>query len=155
MEVLIRKAKPEELQIVQDLNHDLFLSDADKDPYLNLNWPYEDGKNYFQKMISGETGICLLAEISGQVVGYLAGSLKKEVPTYRPVQLAELENMFVKSEYRSQGIGEKLATEFLSWAKENGAKRALVSAFTPNTRALKFYARVGFKPYCTNLEADL
>lgn len=155
MDVTIRKARPEELKTIQDLNHDLFKSDYSSDTFLNKNWPYKEGKKYFQGMISGENGVCYVAEINSKIVGYLAGSIKKQTPSYRPIKLSEIENMFVKENYRNKGIGEKLAKLFLQWSKDNGAARCFVSAYTPNVRAITFYNKVGFQPYSSTLEVKV
>ena len=92
---VIRKARLEDLKTVQDLNHALFASDGSRDKYLNHNWPYEDGKAYFEKRIGGKDFICLAAEVKSGIVGYLAGKLLKAEP-WRLVKKTELENMFVQ-----------------------------------------------------------
>jgi GNAT superfamily N-acetyltransferase len=155
METIIRKAKAEDLRAVQDLNHALFESDSSSDDTLNLNWPYEDGEEYFRRMIAGETGVCYVAEVNDEIVGYLAGSIKLEQPSYSTVRRSELENMFVKEEFRSQGIGEKLAKTFLQWSKSSGVAKSFVQAYAPNQRAIAFYQRAGFAPYSVELEIDL
>jgi GNAT superfamily N-acetyltransferase len=152
-EILIRKAHPEELKIIQDLNHQLFLFDYERDPDLNVQWPYEkDGEEYFRKMIDGEIGVCFVAEVEGKVVGYLAGCGELETPSYRPVKRAELENMFVIEEYRGAGVGTKLANEFIDWSHSKGVQHIFVSAYAGNERAIKFYQKAGFKPYAFELE---
>jgi ribosomal protein S18 acetylase RimI-like enzyme len=154
MKVAIRKARDTELKTVQDLNYALFVSDSKSDQELNMNWPYEDGKDYFKKMIEGSIGACFVAEVGGEVIGYLAGSIKAQTPSYRPVKRSELENMFVREEYRNKGIGEKLVKKFLSWSKENGISNTFVSAYSPNHGAIRYYERLGFKPYASELENE-
>ena len=156
MNVVIRKAKLEDLKTIQDLNHALFLSDADKDKKLNHDWPYlETGKEYFKGAIEGKTGVCFVAEKDNEIVGYLAGSIKFDSSIYRQVRRSELENMFVTEECRGQGIGEKLAKKFIDWSKENDVTHTFVSAYWLNERAIKFYKRLGFEPLALELEARL
>lgn len=152
-EVLIRKAKPEELKVIQDLNYKLFLFDYGRDPELNIKWPYEKaGEDYFRKMIAGEIGICFVAELEGKVIGYLAGCRKLETPSYRPVKRAELENIFVLEEYRGTGAGTKLANEFINWSRSKGCTHIFVVPYAENKGAIDFYQKVGFKPYALELE---
>ena len=148
-------ARSEDLKTVQDLNSALFQSDADKDKYLNHDWPYQDGENYFRKIISGETGVCFIAEDSTGVVGYLAGCIEVETPQgFIPTKWAELENMYVKPEARSLGVGSALTKEFVTWCKQNKVDRLKVSAYAANTEAIAFYRKNGFKPFSEDLTID-
>ncbi len=149
--VKVRLAKTSELKVVQDLNHELFISDNRHFGELSLNWPYEEqGKTYFQSMISGEAGVCYVAEIAGEIVGYLAGRMRSGSKVY-PGKRAELDNMFIMEEYRSQGVGKQLVEEFFKWCKGRGAEYVMVNAYSPNTRALAFYEKQGFENYSVNL----
>ena len=154
MNINIRRAKIEELKIIQDLNHDLFASDSKRDQFLNHNWPYKDGKKYFKKKILDPNNICLVAELNDEIVGYLAGEVL-ETESWRPVKRTELQNMFVKSQFRSKGVGKLLVGEFLKWSKSKGAQRALVVAYSTNDRAIEFYKRNGFEPESLSLEVNI
>lgn len=149
--VTIRLARSGELEIIQDLNHALFVSDNRHFGELNLNWPYEEqGEVYFKSMISHEAGVCYVAEVSSEVVGYLAGRIRSESKVY-PGKRAELDNMFVKEEYRSQGVGGQLVDKFFVWCKGKKADYIFVNAYSPNTQALAFYDKQGFEDYSINL----
>ena len=152
----IRKARENELKMIQDLNHQLFLHDEEYDPSLNMNWPFEKiGEDYFKDKLDGKRGICLVAEVDGNIVGYLAGGMI-EPYSYRTVKKeSELENTLVKEEFRGEGIGEELFKEFIKWSKEQGAEKIKVSASANNIGAIKFYQRVGFVPYANELEYDI
>lgn len=155
MNVLIRKAKSHELKAIQDLNHQLFLSDSQSDPLLNIDWPYQpEGIDYFERMIAGVNGVCFVAEVDEQIIGYLAGCLRKNHNAWQ-VRRTEVENMIVASEYRSQGIGSRLIEAFFEWSKQQDVTHVLVGAFAANERAIEFYKRQGFKPYELFLEAQL
>ncbi|OGM31142.1 hypothetical protein A2803_01555 [Candidatus Woesebacteria bacterium RIFCSPHIGHO2_01_FULL_44_21] len=153
MKVKVRRANESELHIIQELNHELFESDGKRDKYLNHNWPYEDGEKYFVKRISKPDCICLVAEVDNQVVGYLAGALM-ETDNWRPVKRTELENMFVKEKFRGKGVGKKLVEEFLKWSEGKKVKKVMVSAYTTNEKAIKFYKREGLIPQSLSLEIE-
>ncbi len=154
MKVRIRRAKRNELKVIQDLNHELFLSDKDRDKFLNFNWPYDEGKRYFLKRITDPACICLVADVRGKIIGYLAGSVR-EVESWRPVKRTELENMLVKPEFRSGGIGSKLVEGFLKWSKAKKVNRALVVAYATNIKAVEFYRRNGFVDESIMLEIKI
>lgn len=154
MNIVVRRAKPEELRTIQELNRLLFESDSPRDPHLNLNWPYEDGEDYFRKRINDNNHLCLVAEVDGKIVGYLAGAIR-EVESWRPIKRTELENMLVKEDFRDKGVGAKLVQEFFKWSREQGAERVLVVVYATNERATKFYEKMGFVRDSINLEANL
>jgi len=121
-----------------------------------MKWPFEKiGKDYFKDKINGKKSICLVAEIDNEVVGYLAGGIIKPYSYRKIKKQSELENTLVKDSFRGQKIGEKLFKEFVKWSKKQGVKKIKVSASANNLRAIKFYERVGFKPYATELEFEL
>jgi ribosomal protein S18 acetylase RimI-like enzyme len=154
--IIIRKAKIEELEIVQKLNHELFLHDEEYDPMLNMNWPFEKaGETYFRNKITEKTGVCFVAVINNEIVGYMAGGMAKTYPYRKIKKQSELENILVKEEYRGKKIGELLFKEFIKWSKAKKAERIKVSTSFDNAGAVKFYKRVGFIPYATELEYDL
>ncbi len=154
MPVSIRLAKESELKSVQDLNYQLFVHDQDYDSLLNMDWPYEEGAEYFQDRIAGK-GVCLVAESDGQIIGYLAGSIIAPY-SYRQVKKqSDLENTLVLEEFRGQRIGERLFEAFADWSRTQGAERIKVSAAAENAEAIRFYQRVGFIDYSTELEFDL
>ena len=57
-----------------------------------------------------------------------------------------LEDLFVRNEYRSRGIGEALLRHLASIAKERSCGRLEWSVLDWNERALKFYRGLGAQP---------
>jgi GNAT superfamily N-acetyltransferase len=154
-EVSVRTAKPEELRHVQELNHQLFLSDARHFDDLNTNWPYEEGESYFRKRIAGEGGVCFVAEKDSKVIGYAIGGWSHLNFSAYKGKRAELENICVTEEARNQGVGARLVEALFEWAKQNGATYVMVDAYAPNLKAITFYEVQGFEPYSTVLWRQL
>lgn len=150
----IRKATLDDLATVQDLNHDLFIWDAKSDPALNVEWPYNKGAEYFTKIISGEKGVCFVAEDNDAIIGYLAGCKCNDNECMLAPR-AEVENMFVREDYRGKGVGTQLIQAFFDWSKGQGINHVLVGAYTKNEPAVAFYKKQGFKPHVTMLEKIL
>lgn len=133
----------------------LFREDAEsRDASTNLSWPEEEGLEYFSALVLDGNCVILVAESGGEVVGYLAGRLK-EGDSLRPVNVAELESMYVREGFRSGGVGASLAAEFLRWAEAGDPGRVSVTAYAANKRAISFYENLGFRPIRLSLEMGL
>ncbi|HEV7897726.1 MAG TPA: GNAT family N-acetyltransferase [Planosporangium sp.] len=155
MGVTIRTAGRRDLDVVVALAVALFAEDAgQRDPYTDLDWPRREGREYFGGLLTGPTTRCWLAEVDGTVAGSLVGRISRE-STVRPVRMAELESMYVRPEYRGAGVGAALVAQFFEWARRRGAKRATVTAYAANDRALAFYTRNGFTPRSVQMEVGL
>ena len=98
----------------------------------------------------------IIAEIDKKVVGYLAGSIYDDATfSYYDGITAEMDNMFIKEEYRRFGIGSKFVNAFLVWAKNKNAKRIFVTASSKNENTIKFYKKMGFEPINTTLRLEI
>lgn len=64
----------------------------------------------------------------------------------------EIESIYVKSEYRSLGIGDCLMKRALSWMDEMEIKVKTVNVAVGNEAAFSFYERFGFLPRLTLLK---
>jgi len=146
----IRRARSEELAIVQDLMLGLYQSDRKYDTLFESISPEEGSEEEYSSRIEGRDGICLVAEVNGEIVGCLTGLIWSE-PEERPAERARLEKLFVKDEFRGRSVGMALVEEFLQWSKERGVKRVFVRTYAANEGAVRLYERFGFRPYVMSL----
>jgi GNAT superfamily N-acetyltransferase len=151
----IKIATVADAEKIVHLNHQLFQEDAgQRDPFMNLDWPLEHGRDYFTSQLAGDNCRCWLAEVEGELVGYLIGYTRPS-NNLRPVRMAELESMYVIESHRSSGIGAQLVQTFISWARAKECQRMAVSAYAANKQAIAFYKRLGFHPKTLTLEAPI
>ena len=152
MRVNIRQSKDSEWKLIQKLNNFVFIADKDNDDDLDLNWPFSDkGIKYYKDLASGKWGHCLIAFSGKEAVGYVALA-EKDFYGYRKSKYIEIENIGVKTQYRSQGVGKKLMDAAIKWAKKVKASKLYVSAYWGNKKAINFYKKNGF--YEIGLELD-
>jgi ribosomal protein S18 acetylase RimI-like enzyme len=153
--IQVRQANASDVEAVVTLNTALFAEDAaSRDPDLDQTWPKREGRAYFAGVLTDPHSVCYLATHDDTPVGYLVARIRPPSPL-RPVTLAELESMYVRERYRSQGLGARLVEQFLAWASANHAHRATVTAYAANQRAISFYQRVGFQPKRLSLEMGI
>lgn len=153
--IIIRPARTDEVKTLQDLNDEVFIDNYKYDPDLRLDWAQSDdgGKEYFTELLANKDSLCIIAEVEGRPVGYLAASQK--IISYRKSSCIELDNMGVIPAFRSMGIGTKLIQHLYSMAREQGYQRVYVNAYFHNTKAIEFYKRNGFSEIDISLEKVL
>lgn len=152
MYATIRHADVNDLVSIVEMNRALFVEDGgNRDPFINVNWPCEEGLDSFSGHVTSRNSVVLVAEIGDDIVGYLIGYVRNG-GTIRPGRIAELESMFVRSTHRRAGIGHRLVERFVAWSYACGAERISVTAYVANDRAIRFYRHMGFAPLNLSLE---
>lgn len=156
MEFTIRHATEKDFSLIQALNAALFAEDQKNDAALDTHWPVSVvGVEYYMKSLMDPEKIVFIAEDDQHnPVGYIIASMVNKW-RYRMVKTGELENMYVISVARKQGVGRALIEKIKLWLKTKGVERLYVSAYTNNANAIAFYHANGFAPWETGLEATL
>ena len=94
------------------------------------------------KQIQGGNDVSFVAEIDGQVVGYMIGSIL--LGFFGIKSGAWLSMMGVDPKFMGQGIGEKLADAFFAYAKSQGLAHVYTSVRWDSTDLLSYFKRLGF-----------
>lgn len=69
----------------------------------------------------------------------------------------EMKRLYIKPEFRRQGLGRIMAEKIINDAKEIGYKQMFLDTLNSMTSAIKLYNSLGFEnshPYCFNPEND-
>ena len=153
-EIFIRKAQLEDLNIIQNLNNELFkLEKENYDSTLVQNWPLsEDGKHYFEDLIINH--YVIVAIKNETIVGYLAGSIN-EKGSYEEIQYGEINNMLVDNNFRGLGTGKLLIDKFKQYCKDNNINNLKVVASAKNIKAIEFYKNNGFNDFDITLTTEI
>ena len=144
--IQIRKAKLNDTKTIQKLNHELFkLEKKCFDSTLITDWPLsKEGEKYFEDLIKNSYVIIALKDEIP--VAYLAGSISDRCP-YSLLQYGEINNMFVDSSSRGQGIGKTLVDYFKQYCAEKNIQNLKVVASAKNKNAQEFYRKQGFSEF--------
>jgi ribosomal protein S18 acetylase RimI-like enzyme len=62
-----------------------------------------------------------------------------------PRKVVAIDNLVVRADRRDRGIGERLASASMDWARGQGASHVELGVHAANRHALRFYERLGFK----------
>ena len=144
--IQIRKATLNDTKAIQKLNHELFkLEKKCFDSTLITDWPLsKEGEKYFEDLIKNSYVIIALKD--EVPVAYLAGSISDKCP-YSLLQYGEINNMFVDSSSRGQGIGKTLVDNFKQYCAEKNIQNLKVVASAKNKKAQEFYKKQGFSEF--------
>ena len=154
MDILVRQATLDDLDTIQNLNHELFILEKERfDPTLITDWPLSyAGEQYFTGLI--ETGYVIVATDADTIIGYLAGSIDDK-GAYSCVQYGEINNMFVMDKYRGCGVGRALVDKFKKYCVDKGIHNIKVVASAKNANARQFYQRQGFNEFDITLTMEI
>ena len=152
--IVIRKAILEDVSYIQNLNNELFKWEKENyDTTLVLNWALtEEGKDYFEDLIKNQ--YVIVATLEDKIIGYLAGSIN-EKGSYEEIQYGEINNMFIKEDYRLYGIGKKLINNFKNYCRNNNISNLKVVASSKNKNAIEFYRKNGFDDFNLTLTMNI
>jgi len=139
----IRTANKNDLEIIQNLDQEVFVDNQKYDSDLRMDWTKSsEGINYFTNLINDPESCCLIAEDAEKPVGYITAAPRKI--TYFKTKHIEINGIGVAPKYRSQGIGSLLMEKCLEWARTKGYKKIYVNSYFKNTKAVDFYKKNGF-----------
>jgi ribosomal protein S18 acetylase RimI-like enzyme len=86
-----------------------------------------------------------IAEVDGQVAGFMLCRLKRVPATMGGVLVGELSDMWIIPEARRLKIGDRLSRLALAWLKAQGAHSVEIQVLKDNEASWKLYDRMGFQ----------
>lgn len=95
----------------------------------------EVSKGYVAKAIHDTNGFYRVAEIGGEIVGFVHATTNDD-------GTKEFEAIYVHPDMFGRGLGEALMTQVLKWI---GDAEARLEVATYNARAIRFYEKHGFR----------
>jgi GNAT superfamily N-acetyltransferase len=152
--IAIRRAEAGDLDGLAASSAALFAEDGVRDRLRDQRWPSGHGAAWIAELSVNPHALLLAAVVDGTVVGHLVGLYQPASPMWLGAR-AELVSTYVTPDLRGNGAGARLVEHFTTWARERGATRLHVTAYTANAHAVRFYRRHGFTPLSTVLAADL
>lgn len=139
MEIVVRSATPADAERLVRLLGALFSIEADFHPD-----PDRQRRGIALMLAEPERRAVLVAERGGEVIGMVTVQLV--VSTAEGAAAALVEDMIVDAAERGRGVGRRLLEQAEAWASARGASRSQLLADRENDPALRFYARMGWRP---------
>jgi ribosomal protein S18 acetylase RimI-like enzyme len=106
---------------------------------------YREGRQHPPE--TGEEGITLVAELGGEIVGFVDARLGRSPDAmHRDMIYCHVVEIAVSSRNQSQGVGGRLLEAAEDWGRRHGATFASLEYHAANTRAAAFYQeRMGYR----------
>ena len=97
-------------------------------------------------LIRSDRTVVLVAVFDDEIVGSGYARIEKAKPFLQFDAYAYLGFMYVKPEYRGQGVNKRILEELVLWAKGRGLSEVRLEVYDENEIARAAFARFGFKP---------
>ncbi|MDR3214921.1 MAG: GNAT family N-acetyltransferase [Bacilli bacterium] len=104
---------------------------------------YHRFKEVFQKNLNDDQIYYVIAESDNIIVGF--GSVHLHLLLHHIGMVAEIEELFVKEEYRLLNIGQALINELVNIAMKEDCELIELASNKLRTKAHGFYEKCGFK----------
>ena len=149
--MIIRKATIEDFEKLKDIKleskkDEMKYSDSLKSLSKTIDIYFE----YFKAELRKKNSAVFIAEDKGPI-GIIIATYFMPLRISKFTRKGYVSNLYVKKNYRNNGIGKKLLNISLKWLKENKVKYISLEIHLENKNALKFYRNLGFKDYTLKL----
>lgn len=104
-------------------------------------------RNHIAKNLRSNHAAIWLAEDNGEAIGYSFVQIKQNIRLFNIQKLGHFSDLYVRKEYRRQGISTRFKNEGLKWFRKKGVKYASILVNTVNAPAHHIYKNWGFFDY--------
>ena len=142
-EILIRKAKPADLETLLEFEQGIAEAERPMDSTLK-----EGEIHYYDlgAMIAADDVYVAVAESEGRVVGSGYARIEQGKAYQKFERYAYLGCMYVLPEFRGRGVNAIVLDELTGWCRSRNITEMRLEVYHNNYTAIKAYERAGFKP---------
>jgi ribosomal protein S18 acetylase RimI-like enzyme len=97
----------------------------------------------------------LVAEIDGIIVGSGYARIEDAKIFYKHPKYTYLGFMYVRPEYRGQGINRKIIDALQSWSLSKNINELRLEVYCDNSPAINAYKKIGFTNYLIQMRLGL
>jgi ribosomal protein S18 acetylase RimI-like enzyme len=151
-EIIIRTATLNDIETLLQFEQGIIKTERPFDSTLK-----EDPINYYnlQHYINDAETAVVVAESNAEVIGSGYALIKEAKPYEKHKQYAYLGFMYVKPEYRGQGVNKKIIEALKQWAISKGLTEMRLEVYAENSGAIKAYDKFGFTGHMLEMRMGL
>ena len=127
---------------------------ADPRRFILTDRPESGYGRFLVSRLSDPSFVVLVAELSGEVVGYVLAGL--EPTSWRDLRgpCGFVHDVYVDERARRQGTGQALLSAAIAWAQSKGLAQAVLWSKSGNDAAQRLFAGLGFRPTMIEMTLD-
>ena len=146
MSLTIRRARPGDEDRIAEFAMKLVEQHVAYDALRFARIATLDGMKWFYGgQMDAEDAVVLVAEMTGEVVGFAYMTYEAKNYADLAVSVARLHDIYVDTEVRKSGAGQKLIQAAGMAAKQFGATKLMLSVAAKNPTAQRFFEVAGFE----------
>jgi len=128
--------------------------EADPRRFLLTDRPEAGYGRFLVSRIGDPEWLLLVAELSGQVVGYVLADV--EPTSWRDLRgpCGFIHDVYVHERARQQGAGHELMRAALAWIRSKGMSQIVLWSKTNNEGAQRLFAKLGFRDTMVEMTLD-
>lgn len=152
MKILIRQAKPEEINILMEFEKEIIAVERPFDSTLKAGEIH-----YYDllELIESDTAELLVAVLGDELIGSGYAKILIAKSYHKHLQYAYLGFMYVKPAYRGKGVNQKIIDGLFQWSKVKGLSEIRLEVYNENEAARKAYLKTGFKPNLLEMRIEI
>ncbi len=156
MDVKIREAKDEEISPLADLWYDLATMHEEfmKGYELSEN-PKEAWKRFIRDRREKENMTTLVAVDEEEILGFVNVVIRKRLDFFKQQRIGMILDLFVREEFRGQGVGSKLVERSEEWIKDHGSSLGILTVAPENEDGVQFWEDHGYETYLLKKRKEL
>jgi ribosomal protein S18 acetylase RimI-like enzyme len=122
--------------------------------------PQEMYRNWLTARASDPRSVFFVADRSAaegerRLVGFIVGTVDREIPIYRLAEYGFIHDLWVEEDYRHEGIGRQLAMLAVERFRQIGVKQVRLATAAANDAARGLFAACGFRSSTVEMLVDL
>ena len=101
--------------------------------------------------------VFLVAEASSpkKIVGFVIGTVEREIPIYKLKEYGFLHDLWVEPEYRNEGVARQMVMLAIEKFKQIGVEQVRLDTAAQNEAARRLFAACGFRVSVTEMLIEL
>ena len=151
-EIHIRKAVVADLDTLFEFEQGVIAAERPFDPTLK---PGVIHYYNLREMIHADDVCLLVAELKERVIGSGYARIEASKLFHRHSQHAYLGFMYVRPEFRGQGINSRIIEALKEWSLSKQVSELRLEVYHGNFPAIKAYEKIGFKNYLMQMRLGL
>jgi GNAT superfamily N-acetyltransferase len=144
----IRRAQEQDLPQMEGLWKELMDYHQDLDPFFTRRPDgHERWLEYVKTNMASERWLLLVAEVNGEVVGYIMAAIQECPPVFTTSEFGFVQDVAVRATHRRRGIATALYALCEEWFRDMGVRRMELNALAANEVSTAFWRRMGYGDY--------